>query len=77
MAVDGEETDGGHEHETPSACPNLGVSGASAGATTGTNAATSNKDAQPPAKRYRLTDAMKALVWKLVLVSNELENEKK
>ncbi|KAF8154221.1 hypothetical protein B0H34DRAFT_720972 [Crassisporium funariophilum] len=33
----------------------------------------------PPAKRYRLTDEMKAIVWELVLLSNEccrLENEK-
>ncbi|KAF8816889.1 hypothetical protein BYT27DRAFT_7333111 [Phlegmacium glaucopus] len=33
----------------------------------------------PPAKRYRLTDAMKSMVWELVLLSNEccrLENEK-
>jgi hypothetical protein len=36
--------------------------------------------AQPPAKRYRLTDAMKAIIWELVVLSNEccrLENEKK
>jgi hypothetical protein len=34
----------------------------------------------PPAKRYRMTDQMKAIVWELVLLSNEccrLENEKK
>lgn len=34
----------------------------------------------PPAKRYRLTDTMKTMVWELVLLSNEccrLENEKK
>jgi Ubinuclein conserved middle domain len=34
----------------------------------------------PPAKRYRLTDVMKSMVWELVLLSNEccrLENEKK
>ena len=34
----------------------------------------------PLAKRYRLTDAMKSMVWELVLLSNEccrLENEKK
>jgi len=33
----------------------------------------------PPAKRYRLTDTMKSMVWELVLLSNEccrLENEK-
>ena len=36
--------------------------------------------ANPPAKRYRLTDAMKAIIWELVVISNEccrLENEKK
>ena len=34
----------------------------------------------PPAKRYRLTDTMKSIVWELVLLSNEccrLENERK
>lgn len=34
----------------------------------------------PPAKRYRMTDSMKNIVWELVLLSNEccrLENEKK
>ena len=34
----------------------------------------------PPAKQYRMTDQMKAIVWELVLLSNEccrLENEKK
>ncbi|KAF5391132.1 hypothetical protein D9757_003023 [Collybiopsis confluens] len=38
-----------------------------------------DKDAQPPAKKYRLTENMKAIVWELVLLSNEccrLENEK-
>ncbi|PPQ79331.1 hypothetical protein CVT25_002561 [Psilocybe cyanescens] len=33
----------------------------------------------PPAKRYRMTDQMKSIVWELVLLSNEccrLENEK-
>ena len=35
---------------------------------------------QPPAKRYRMTEQMKGIVWELVLLSNEacrLENEKK
>ena len=35
---------------------------------------------QPPGKKYRLTESMKAIVWQLVLLSNEccrLENEKK
>ncbi|KAJ4478887.1 hypothetical protein C8R41DRAFT_507690 [Lentinula lateritia] len=39
----------------------------------------SEKDVQPPAKKYRLTENMKAIVWELVLLSNEccrLENEK-
>ena len=34
----------------------------------------------PPSKRYRMTDEMKAIIWELVLLSNEccrLENEKK
>jgi hypothetical protein len=34
----------------------------------------------PPARRYRMTDHMKSIVWELVLLSNEccrLENEKK
>ncbi|KAG6862984.1 hypothetical protein C0993_000646 [Termitomyces sp. T159_Od127] len=34
---------------------------------------------QPPGKKYRLTESMKAIVWQLVLLSNEscrLENEK-
>ncbi|KAF9269548.1 hypothetical protein L218DRAFT_890165 [Marasmius fiardii PR-910] len=37
------------------------------------------KDAQPPGKKFRLTETMKAIVWELVLLSNEccrLENEK-
>ncbi|KAJ3740139.1 hypothetical protein DFH05DRAFT_1405713 [Lentinula detonsa] len=37
------------------------------------------KDSQPPPKKYRLTENMKAIVWELVLLSNEccrLENEK-
>lgn len=38
------------------------------------------KDSHPPAKKYRLTDAMKSHIWQLVCLSNEvvrLENEKK
>ncbi|RPD77316.1 hypothetical protein L226DRAFT_602847 [Lentinus tigrinus ALCF2SS1-7] len=37
------------------------------------------KDAHPPAKRYRLTDQIKAIIWQLVCLSNEccrIENEK-
>lgn len=48
----------------------------------GAGGADGGKDSanHPPAKRYRMTDQMKALVWELVLLSNEccrLENEKK
>ncbi len=38
------------------------------------------KDPHPPGKKYRLTESMKAIVWELVMLSNEccrLENEKK
>ena len=34
----------------------------------------------PPAKKYRMTENMKGIVWELVMLSNEccrLENEKK
>ncbi|KAI0651066.1 hypothetical protein C8Q79DRAFT_931211 [Trametes meyenii] len=37
------------------------------------------KDSHPPAKRYRLTDQMKQIIWQLVCLSNEccrIENEK-
>ncbi|KDQ56040.1 hypothetical protein JAAARDRAFT_59490 [Jaapia argillacea MUCL 33604] len=37
------------------------------------------KEPHPPAKKYRLTDDMKALLWNLVMLSNEccrIENEK-
>ncbi|TFY68652.1 hypothetical protein EVJ58_g875, partial [Rhodofomes roseus] len=37
------------------------------------------RDAHPPGKKYRLTDTMKAIIWQLVCLSNEvvrLENEK-
>lgn len=38
------------------------------------------KDQHQPAKKYRMTETMKGIVWQLVLLSNEccrLENEKK
>lgn len=38
------------------------------------------RDAHPPAQKYRLTEAMKSIIWQLVMLSNEccrLENEKK
>ncbi|KAH9060666.1 hypothetical protein EDB87DRAFT_1821968 [Lactarius vividus] len=37
------------------------------------------KDAHPPAKKYKMTEAMKGLIWNLVCLSNEccrIENEK-
>ncbi|KAI0369519.1 hypothetical protein BV20DRAFT_967806 [Pilatotrama ljubarskyi] len=37
------------------------------------------RDSHPPAKRYRLTDQMKQIIWQLVCLSNEccrIENEK-
>lgn len=46
----------------------------------GTNKADGTRDAHPPAQKYRLTEAMKVIVWQLVMLSNEccrLENEKK
>ncbi len=46
----------------------------------GAGAGGKGKDAHPPAKRYRLTDQMKAIIWQLVCLSNEccrIENEKK
>ncbi|TFK88241.1 hypothetical protein K466DRAFT_489328 [Polyporus arcularius HHB13444] len=45
----------------------------------GAGAGGKGKDAHPPAKRYRLTDQMKAIIWQLVCLSNEccrIENEK-
>ncbi len=38
------------------------------------------KDALPRAKKYKMTEAMKGLIWDLVCLSNEccrIENEKK
>ena len=38
------------------------------------------KEPHPSAKKYRLTDTMKGLIWQLVCLSNEccrIENEKK
>ncbi|KAG2052561.1 hypothetical protein BDR06DRAFT_997549 [Suillus hirtellus] len=45
----------------------------------GTSKADGTRDAHPPAQKYRLTEAMKVIVWQLVMLSNEccrLENEK-
>lgn len=63
--------------------PPSGIGGAGAGGDV--EGGKDNKDGKdhgqhPPGKRYRLTDAMKSIVWELVLLSNEscrLENEKK
>ena len=38
------------------------------------------KDVHPPVKKYKMTEAMKGLIWNLVCLSNEccrIENEKK
>lgn len=38
------------------------------------------KDVHPPAKKYKMAEAMKGLIWNLVCLSNEccrIENEKK
>lgn len=38
------------------------------------------RDAHPPVKKYKMTEAMKGLIWNLVCLSNEccrIENEKK
>jgi len=38
------------------------------------------KDTHPPVKKYKMTEAMKGLIWNLVCLSNEccrIENEKK
>jgi len=46
----------------------------------GTAAAKEQGNAHPPQKKYRLSERMKAIVWKLVSLSNEccrLENEHK
>ena len=47
---------------------------------TSTQGGSGGKDPHPPGKKYRLTESMKAIVWELVMLSNEccqLENEKK
>jgi hypothetical protein len=41
---------------------------------------TNAKEAHPPAKKYRLTEPMKSIIWQLVCLSNEccrIENERK
>lgn len=57
-----------------------GASGADGEGTSGVAKHDGTRDAHPPAQKYRLTDAMKSIVWQLVMLSNEccrLENEKK
>ncbi|KAG2064926.1 hypothetical protein BDR04DRAFT_1109359 [Suillus decipiens] len=71
--ADGAGTDGG---------AGAGTDGGGPGAddnAPGTNKPDGTRDAHPPAQKYRLTEAMKAIVWQLVMLSNEccrLENEK-
>ncbi|KAG2145701.1 hypothetical protein BD769DRAFT_1417397, partial [Suillus cothurnatus] len=71
--TDGTGTDGG---------AGAGTDGGGLGAddnAPGTNKVDRTRGAHPPAQKYRLTEAMKAIVWQLVVLSNEccrLENEK-
>ncbi|KAF8438377.1 hypothetical protein L210DRAFT_3404055 [Boletus edulis BED1] len=54
-------------------------SGADGDCASGTTKQDGARDAHPPAQKYRLTEAMKSIVWQLVMLSNEccrLENEK-
>ncbi|PFH48181.1 hypothetical protein AMATHDRAFT_150462, partial [Amanita thiersii Skay4041] len=67
MDVDGEEGKVKEDRD--------GAGGASAAGGLGGG----GKDSHPPAKKYRMTESMKAIVWQLVMLSNEccrLENEK-
>ena len=57
-----------------------GVGANSLGLQDGAGGGRGGKDTHAPAKRYRLTDQMKAIMWQLVCLSNEccrIENEKK
>ncbi|KAI9573444.1 hypothetical protein HD554DRAFT_871277 [Boletus coccyginus] len=57
-----------------------GASGAEGEGASGTTKQDGTRDAHPPAQKYRLTEAMKSIIWQLVMLSNEccrLENEKK
>lgn len=70
MSMDdgGNETSAEHEHEHDGE------------AAADDKAKGSAKEAHPPAKKYRLTDTMKSIIWQLVCLSNEccrIENEKK
>ncbi|KAF8553864.1 hypothetical protein OG21DRAFT_1509639 [Imleria badia] len=55
------------------------ASGAEGEGASGTTKHDGTRDAHPPAQKYRLTEAMKSIIWQLVMLSNEccrLENEK-
>ncbi|KAF9228200.1 hypothetical protein BS17DRAFT_773236 [Gyrodon lividus] len=55
------------------------ASGADGEGAPGTGKPDGSKDVHPPAQKYRLTEAMKSIVWQLVMLSNEccrLENER-
>lgn len=54
--------------------------GGNASTAPGKDKSDKDKDSHPPAKKYRLSENLKSLIWQLVLLSNEccrLENEKK
>ncbi|THG94420.1 hypothetical protein EW026_g7052 [Hermanssonia centrifuga] len=75
-SVDDTGNDTGVEHDES-------VGAAGGGKTNGKNkekdALTKDASAHPPAKKYRLTDTMKGIIWQLVCLSNEccrIENEK-
>jgi hypothetical protein len=56
------------------------ASGAEGEGASGATKHDGTRDAHPPAQKYRLTEAMKSIIWELVMLSNEccrLENEKK
>lgn len=59
--------------------PHAGDETAASGAEDATPKANA-KEAHPPAKKYRLTEPMKSIIWQLVCLSNEccrIENERK
>jgi len=74
-----DDPDPDHEHEDEDTVMQTEDASGKDGAK-GTKGKEKEKAEQPPAKRYRMTESMKAIVWELVLLSNEccrLENEKK
>ena len=57
-----------------------GAQGGAGNRAGGAQGGAGGKESHPPAKRYRLTDKIKGLIWQLVCLSNEccrIENEKK